>query len=101
MKRIAVFGATGETGKLVVQQALDIGYHVVAYVRNPSKLEISNEHLSIVRGELSDPNLIERVVTDAVAVLSLLGPRGGSKNKPLTAGMQNIIVAMKKRVCSG
>jgi len=30
-------------------------------------------------------------------VLSTLGPRGGSKNKPITQGMQNIIAAMKKQ----
>jgi uncharacterized protein YbjT (DUF2867 family) len=42
--KITVFGATGETGRQLVQQALAAGYEIVAYVRNPSKLNISHEH---------------------------------------------------------
>ena len=94
---IAIFGGTGSTGKELVKQALAAGNDVVAYVRNPSKLGITHEHLTIVKGELCDHALIERTVSGAGAVISVLGPRGDSKNKPLTQGMQNIIAAMKNR----
>ena len=87
--KIIVFGASGNTGRQLVEQALEAGYEVVAYVRNPSKLNISNEHLTVIQGELSDAALIETAVKGTSAVLSALGPRGGSKNKPLTQGMQN------------
>ena len=97
LKKIAVFGATGGTGKQVVEQALASGFEVVAYVRNPSKLATVNEQLSIVQGELADVASIERAVASADAVINTLGPRGGSKNKPLTQGTQNIIAAMKKQ----
>jgi putative NADH-flavin reductase len=97
LKKITVFGATGKTGKQVVEQALAAGYEVVAYARNPSKLNVSHEHLTVIQGELSDVALIETALKDADAVLSALGPRGDSKNKPLTQGMQNIIAAMKKQ----
>ena len=95
--KIAVFGASGDTGKQIVEQAVEAGYEVSAYVRNPSKLNISNEHLTVIQGELSDAALIETALKGANAVLSALGPRGGSKNKPLTQGMQNIIAAMKNQ----
>ena len=95
--KIIVFGASGNTGKQLVEQALAAGYEVVAYARNPSKLNISNEHLTVIQGELSDAALIETAVKGTGAVLSALGPRGGSKNKPLTQGMQNIIAAMKNQ----
>ena len=36
-------------------------------------------------------------MSGADSVISALGPRGGSKDKPLTQGIQNIIVAMKKQ----
>jgi uncharacterized protein YbjT (DUF2867 family) len=36
--KIVIFGATGETGRQLVEQALAAGHEVVAYVRNPSKL---------------------------------------------------------------
>ncbi|MGD0450202.1 MAG: SDR family oxidoreductase [Candidatus Bathyarchaeia archaeon] len=95
--KITVFGATGETGKKITEQALEMGYEVVAFARNPSKLNVSNEHLTVVQGQLSDVGLVESAVKGSSAVLSALGPRGGSKDKPLTQGMQNIIVAMKKQ----
>jgi uncharacterized protein YbjT (DUF2867 family) len=43
--KITVFGATGGTGRLLVEQVLASGYQVVAFARNPSKLNIKNEHL--------------------------------------------------------
>jgi putative NADH-flavin reductase len=92
-----IFGATGDTGKLLVEQALAAGYEVVAYVRNPAKLTVTDNHLTVIQGELSDATSIETAVKGADAVLSTLGPWGGSKNKPLTAGMQNIIAAMKNQ----
>ncbi len=95
--RITVFGATGGTGRQLVEQALAAGNEVVAYVRNPSKLDIENGHLTVVQGELTNEELIEKAVKRVDAVISLLGPRGGSKNNPLTHGMQNIIAAMKKQ----
>jgi putative NADH-flavin reductase len=95
--RITVFGATGGTGRRLVEQAIAEGNEVVAYVRNPSKLDMENEHLTVVQGELTDEELIEKAVKGVDAVISLLGPRGGSKSKPLTHGMQNIITAMKKQ----
>ena len=95
--KIVVFGASGNTGKQLVEQALAAGYEVVAYARNPSKLNVSHEHLTVINGELSDAALIETAVKGTDAVLSALGPRGGSKNKPLTQGMQNIIAAMKNQ----
>ena len=95
--KIAIFGATGETGRQLVEQALTAGHEVAAYVRDQSKLGINNEHLTVIEGELTDEQLIESTVTGANAVISALGPRGGSKNKPITQGMQNIITAMKEQ----
>ncbi|MGD0028876.1 MAG: SDR family oxidoreductase [Candidatus Bathyarchaeia archaeon] len=95
--KLAIFGATGGTGKLLLEQALEAGDHVVAFVRNPSKLNIRHECLTVVQGELADEAMVEHAVSDADAVISVLGPRGGSKGKPITRGMQNIIEGMKKQ----
>ena len=95
--KITIFGATGETGKQLVEQALGVGDQVVAYVRDPSKLEQKHERLTIIRGELKDQDGMERAVDGADAVISVLGPRGGSKGKPITVGTQNLIAAMRKQ----
>ena len=42
-RRITVFGATGETGRLLVRRALADGHAVVAYARNPAKLDVRDE----------------------------------------------------------
>lgn len=80
-----------------MKQALAAGYEVVAYARDPSKLNISHERLTVVQGELSDQALIENAIQGADAALSALGPRGRSANKPITQGMRNIISTMKRR----
>lgn len=96
--KLTIFGATGEAGRQLIEQALAEGNEVVAFVRNPSKLTLRHEHLAIVQGELHDLVNIECAVNGADAVISLLGPRPGedSKIKPLTQGTQNIVTAMKK-----
>jgi len=94
--KLTIFGSTGGTGKQVVEQAVAAGNHVVAYVRNPSKLEFIHKNLTIVEGELADQMMIEQAVSGVDAVISVLGPRSGSKDKPITRGMQNIIAAMNK-----
>ena len=95
--KIAVFGPTGDTGKQIIEQALDAGYEVIAYPRNPSKLNMTHENLTVIQGELTNATSIETAVKGTDAVLSALGPRRNSKDKPLTQGMQKIIAAMKNQ----
>jgi putative NADH-flavin reductase len=56
--KIIVFGATGGTGRQLIQQAIAAGCHVVAYARNPSKIDTESERLTIVKGDLSNEELI-------------------------------------------
>jgi len=96
--KLTIFGATGATGRQLVEQALAAGNQVVAYARNPSKISTSHEHLVIVQGELTDTAAIEFAVCGADAVISVLGPRPGedSQSSPLTRGTVNILAAMQK-----
>jgi putative NADH-flavin reductase len=94
--RITIFGATGETGRMLTQQALVKGHEVVAYARNPAKLEIKDNRLKIVQGELQNQTAIEDTLKGSDAVISVLGPTGASKGLPISKGMQNILQAMKK-----
>jgi len=94
--RITIFGATGATGRMLTQQALTKGYEVVACARNPTKLDIEDEKLKIVRGELSNQSDIEESIKGSDAVISILGPTGSSKGLPISKGMQNILQAIQK-----
>ncbi len=94
--KLAIFGATGGTGKQLVEQALAAGHEVVAFVRDPSKLTTRHERLTIVPGDVTDQAAVESVVNGVEAVISVLGPRGDDRSKPITRGTQNILAAMKK-----
>jgi len=95
--KITIFGASGAIGKLLVNQALDNGDNVRAYVRNPSKLDLKHQNLLIVQGELHDFGKIKQAVYGADAVISTLGPPLKRKYDDFSVleGQKNIIKVME------
>ncbi|MFI5259169.1 MAG: NAD(P)-dependent oxidoreductase [Candidatus Limnocylindrales bacterium] len=97
--RLTVFGATGRTGRPIVEQALAAGHEVVAFARDPAKLSIAHERLTAVQGDATDPSAVERAVEGADAVISVMATSGSqriARTGPLTRGTQNILAAMEK-----
>jgi putative NADH-flavin reductase len=94
---LTVFGATGGVGREVVTQALDAGHHVTAYVRNPSKLDVTHPNLTVIAGELTDREAIQRAVHGSDAVISALGQSLDRKatGMPLVDGTRTIVDAMR------
>jgi uncharacterized protein YbjT (DUF2867 family) len=70
--RITVFGATGPTGRQLIDQALTTGYEVTAVTRRPEKLS-SRAGLTMARADVTDPEAVEAAVAGSAAVLSALG----------------------------
>lgn len=51
-KTVLVFGANGNVGGHFVNQALDKGYKIKAFVRNPEKYILSkNPNVEVVKGD--------------------------------------------------
>jgi len=76
---IVVYGATGDVGSLVVEEALDRGHRVTAVSRNPDQIKMQHENLSVVKGDLLDPASVTEIVTGKdVVVLSVRGVIGDS-----------------------
>jgi uncharacterized protein YbjT (DUF2867 family) len=73
---LVVLGATGRTGRLVVEQALAAGHTVTALVRSPEKLPTGNPNLRVVTGEATDTSAVSHALQDADAVISTLGGKG-------------------------
>jgi len=95
MKKILVFGATGGTGREVVQQALERGYEVTAVARNPSAFSIRHPFLYVVYGDVLDPSTLELAGMDAV--ISCLGTNGSLKPTTLySEGVSHIMSAMER-----
>ncbi len=95
--KIAVFGASGKTGVKVVEQALAMGYEVKALARNPQKITISDEKLSIVQGDVTDAAAVEKTINGVDGVLVTLGASADMQaDIVMEEGTKNIINAMKK-----
>jgi putative NADH-flavin reductase len=94
--KLAIFGATGKTGKHVVAQALAAGHEVVALAREPSKLSQAHEHLKVTQGDVRDAAKVESVVVGCDAVISVLGPTTNAPDFQVTTGTQNILAAMQQ-----
>jgi uncharacterized protein YbjT (DUF2867 family) len=94
--RVLVIGATGGTGRQLVQQALEQGHQVTAFVRDPSKLALEHPNLRVVKGDVLDYASVEDAMRGQSAVLSALGhKRFFYPNKIQSTGMRNILRAMK------
>jgi putative NADH-flavin reductase len=92
--KIVVFGATGSVGRLIVEQALEQGHIVTAFVRDPAKLGIEQTNLRIVQGDALDPAAVEAAVRGQDAVVCALG--AGAKGGIRAEGTRNIVRAMDK-----
>jgi uncharacterized protein YbjT (DUF2867 family) len=73
---LVILGATGGTGRLVVEQALAAGHTVTALVRSPEKLTIRNSSLRVVTGKATDSGDVARALEGADALVSTLGGTG-------------------------
>lgn len=74
--KLLVLGATGGTGRLVVEQALAAGHSVTALVRSPEKLKVRDPKLHVVAGQATDPSTVARALDGADALISTLGGGG-------------------------
>lgn len=70
---VAVFGATGSTGRLVVDCALAAGHFVTAFVRDPKRMPVTHPRLRIVVGDVMDPRSVVSTVQAVDAVICTLG----------------------------
>ena len=94
--RLLIVGATGGTGRQLVQQALGRGYAVTALARNPASLRIDHPHLTVVQGDVLDASTVERAMRGQQAVLSALGHRRYlAPTHILSEGTRNILRAMQ------
>lgn len=92
--KLLIFGATGSIGRELVKQALEQGYMVTAFARTPAKIETKHVNLTVIQGDVMNPNSVERAIRGHDAVLCSLG--AGLKGTVRAEGTQNIIRAMEK-----
>ena len=77
--KILVLGATGRTGRLFTQKALDEGHVVTAYVRNPDKARTllgTHPNLTITPGDLNNAERLAAASSGQDVMVSTLGQKG-------------------------
>lgn len=96
--KLALFGATGATGRILLELALARGHTVTALVRTVSKLSLTHERLKVLQGDVTDPAAVEAAVAGQEAVISAIGTAEGRKPTTLYSdGIRNIITAMERQ----
>lgn len=100
--QILILGATGRTGRFLVEEAVKRGYAINVLLRDKSKLNVNSNSITVFRGIPTDINALLPAMQGCEAILSTLNisrtsdfpwaPLRTPKDF-LSTGMENIIKA--------
>ena len=76
--KILLLGATGRTGKYIIEEAITRGHKIAAIARNPEKLK--NFKIDITTGTPYDYETVEKAITGCDAVINTLNVSRKSDN---------------------
>lgn len=91
---IAVFGANGRVGRLVVAELVRRGHHVRALVHGQPQQ--TSETVEYRQCDIYDAAQVRESIVGCEAVISCLGSWGTKRQDVLSVGMQHIIPAMQE-----
>ena len=95
--RLLILGATGPTGRNLVDQALGAGHEVTALARNALSLTVRHPRLAVVAGDATDVRTLEDAMGGKDAVLSALGAGHSLRSQIASRAMAALIPAMRAR----
>lgn len=84
-----IAGASGRTGRLLVDLALRHGHRVTAFEREHTDFDTDSTQVRLVRGDALDPATIDGLAT-ADAVVSLLAPHPRTDGRLYVEGTRNL-----------
>jgi putative NADH-flavin reductase len=108
--KLAVFGATGGTGRLLVAQSLERGHSVTAFVRSGPGDDSLPGVDRVVTGDARNPSAVASALRGAEAVVSAMGPQGpepgdvysnaiGELTRAMTSsGPRRLVISANSRV---
>lgn len=74
MKKIILIGASGFVGSAILNEAINRDYKVTAVVRNPEKIAIKNDHLTVVKADVSSSETVAELCKGFDTVISAYNP---------------------------
>ncbi|MEM6833137.1 MAG: NAD(P)-binding oxidoreductase [Pseudomonadota bacterium] len=90
---IALFGATGGTGRAIIEQALAAGHSIHALVRDPLKLE-NADGVTVTQGDARDAAAVRTVLAGADVAISTLGNFNRKPNTDVSDATKTLVAAM-------
>jgi putative NADH-flavin reductase len=94
-RKILVLGATGGTGRALVDQARERGHLVTAFVRSPEMLDPFRDGVTVVGGDPRDAEALRAALPGHEVVISALGPRGLGPTTVVADAARATVAAMQ------
>src|SRR5947207_13562975 len=94
--KVVVFGAAGQTGRLLTERAVADGHQVTAFVRDPARMDLLNGSVRVIQGNVLDSAAVDRAVAGQEAVLVALGTATRRGCPVLPQGIRHILDAMER-----
>ncbi len=95
--KLVIFGANGKTGQQLLNQALEGGHFVTAYVRRSDSIAINHPNLKLFVGQLNDKDKLREVIEGSDVCFSTLGGTSLSKRSTeITEGIDNVVNIMEE-----
>ncbi|MBU3128930.1 NAD(P)-dependent oxidoreductase [Clostridium tagluense] len=93
--KIAIIGANGNVGKVILEEALTRNYEVTAIVHNQAKYMNKQGGLKIIEADAFDETSLVNAIKGNDLVISAFGPKLGAEDSLLSV-TKNLINATKK-----
>ena len=82
--KVTIFGASGFSGQGILEESIQQGHQVTILIRDASKFHFKHKNLTIVEGNVLDPQIVASVLQHQDAVIQCLGVGGKGDGKPTT-----------------
>jgi putative NADH-flavin reductase len=94
--KLLVLGASGGTGRNLVEQALAANHDVLVLARKPESIKLV-DHLAVQKGDVLDADSVASAVQGCDAVLSAFGPASNKEPGTLmSVGVANLVAGCTK-----
>jgi len=98
---IVIFGATGFSGRAILQKALEANHNVTILVRNRTSVDIRHHNLTIIEGNVLDRTILHQSLHNQEVIIQCLGIGGKGDGKPNTfVSDATSIILEEMKICN-
>ena len=94
--KIAIIGASRGIGFQLLKLAVEVGHEVTALLRNPDKLQIADDNLHVIKGDILDPSSVGAVTAGQDGICVCIGiPPSIKPVEVFSKGIENVLASIK------